>query len=180
MRETKEWRQESNAELSAPRVRREGWGGWGGGGDRWREEGKNKETQMQSSSGPRPIRPLSSRSPTLIGGLSAFCINSQIIRLQHSLFSLLQSFSLSPHLFDNSSFFGFIRLSPPSLNFHLFFLYLCHKLQFLCYSHPPSLPPSIPSSSVSFHSFKWFFFSSEFIFSCFLFLHLSLSLSSSQ
>lgn len=68
---------------------------------------------MQSSLGPRPIRPLSQRFPTLIGGLSAFCINSQIIMLQHSLLSSLQSLSLSPHLFHNSSFCSFILLIPP-------------------------------------------------------------------
>ena len=68
---------------------------------------------MQSSLGPRPIRPLSQRFPTLIGGLSAFCINSQIITLQHSLLSSLQSLSLYPHLFHNSSFCSFILLIPP-------------------------------------------------------------------
>lgn len=93
---------------------------------------------MQSSLGPRPIRPLSRRSPTLIGGLSAFCINSQIIRLQHSLFSSSQSFSLSLRFHSSCS------VIPPSLHFCLGFLHLCHKLQFLCYSHPPSLPPTSP------------------------------------
>lgn len=52
MRETKEWRQESNAELSAERVR----GLVERGEDRWRGEervrGETKKTWMQSSLGP--------------------------------------------------------------------------------------------------------------------------------
>lgn len=108
---------------------------------------------MQSLLGHRPIRPLSSRSPTLIGGLSAFCINSQIIRLQHVLFSSLQSFSLPPHLFHNSSLYHSILLS----------LLLHHSISIWVFSTsvtnyrfyvPPSLPPSIPCSSVFLSLFQ--------------------------
>lgn len=118
---------------------------------------------MQSLLGPRPIRPLSQRSPSLIGGLSAFWINSQIIRLQHSLLSFLQSLFLLV-----GCFLFFLQLLPLSFHTaHSFIaacpsgvsLLLCKITVFILCSSTmlaPSFPLLLASSSD--------FFSSEFTF----------------
>lgn len=119
---------------------------------------------MQSLLGPRPIRPLSQRSPSLIGGLSAFWMNSQIIRLQHSLLSFLQSLFLLVGcffvFFCSSSLYHSILPIPSSLHVHLEFPCFCVKLQFLSYAHPQCLP----LHSLFFQLPQVIFFSSEFTF----------------
>lgn len=106
---------------------------------------------MQSLLGPVPVIPLSQMSPTLIGGLSAFCINSQIIRLQHSLIFSLQSFSLSHHLCCSSSLCRCILLISSSITTFLSeaSLPLCQITVFMLYSST-ILAPSFPLLQVIF------------------------------
>lgn len=85
-----------------------------GRGDRWREEGRvTEETDVEF------IRTPAYRTPSL--------------EVSHSDWRTLSLLHKQP---NNQS--ATVSSFPPSVTSRLGSLYLCHKLQFLCFAHPPS------------------------------------------